>query len=379
METSYKRLSFILAFALASVFNCVKAQDIDHLLLKDFRPVSIYKIPVTHLNKAAYAVIDIHSHDYAQTEKEVEQWVNTMFECGIEKTIILSGATGEKFDAIVKKYSRYPDQFDIWCGLDYSGYDQPGYGPAAVKELERCFKMGAKGVGELSDKGMGVNYSEAKKTGGMHFDDARLKPLFDKCADLNLPVNIHLADPIWMYENMDASNDGLMNAQTWRIDQTKPGIIGFDALMRTLENLVKQNPRTTFIACHFANLNHDLNQLGKLLDKYPNLYSDISARYAESATIPRAMQAFYEKYQDRLLYGTDMGLDSDMYRITFRILETNDEHFYGREISTYHWAMNGFGLPKKILEKLYFVNATKLGVTKRIDSQNIHYEQIKNK
>lgn len=379
METSYKRLSFILAFALASVFNCVKAQDIDHLLLKDFRPVSIYKIPVTHLNKAAYAVIDIHSHDYAQTEKEVEQWVNTMFECGIEKTIILSGATGEKFDAIVKKYSRYPDQFDIWCGLDYSGYDQPGYGPAAVKELERCFKMGAKGVGELSDKGMGVNYSEAKKTGGMHFDDARLKPLFDKCADLNLPVNIHLADPIWMYENMDASNDGLMNAQTWRIDQTKPGIIGFDALMRTLENLVKQNPRTTFIACHFANLNHDLNQLGKLLDKYPNLYSDISARYAESATIPRAMQAFYEKYQDRLLYGTDMGLDPDMYRITFRILETNDEHFYGREISTYHWAMNGFGLPKKILEKLYFVNATKLGVTKRIDSQNIHYEQIKNK
>lgn len=379
METSYKRLSFILAIALASVFNCVKAQDIDHLLLKDFRPVSIYKIPVTHLNKAAYAVIDIHSHDYAQTEKEVEQWVNTMFECGIEKTIILSGATGEKFDAIVKKYSRYPDQFDIWCGLDYSGYDQPGYGPAAVKELERCFKMGAKGVGELSDKGMGVNYSEAKKTGGMHFDDARLKPLFDKCADLNLPVNIHLADPIWMYENMDASNDGLMNAQTWRIDQTKPGIIGFDALMRTLENLVKQNPRTTFIACHFANLNHDLNQLGKLLDKYPNLYSDISARYAESATIPRAMQAFYEKYQDRLLYGTDMGLDPDMYRITFRILETNDEHFYGREISTYHWAMNGFGLPKKILEKLYFVNATKLGVTKRIDSQNIHYEQIKNK
>jgi len=164
----------------------------------------------------------------------------------------------------------------------------------------------------------------------------------------------------WMSKKMQASNKGRMKGQTWRIDFTKPGIIGFDALMTSLENLVKQNPKTTFIACHFANLNHDLDRLGQMLDKYPNLYSDISARYAESATIPRAMQSFYTKYQDKLLYGTDMGLDPDMYRITFRILESNDEHFYGREISTYHWAMNGFGLPKDILKKLYHANANKL-------------------
>lgn len=364
METSLKKLRFILVFALLSVFIGVKAQDADQLLLKDFRPVSIYKIPVTDVNKALYKAIDIHSHDYARTVEEVDQWVKTMDACGIEKTIILSGATGAKFDAVVKKYSNYPDRFEIWCGLDYSGYDKPDYGPAAVKELERCYQMGAKGVGELSDKGMGVNYSEEKKTGGMHFDDARLKPLFDKCAELNLPVNIHLADPIWMYEKMDAHNDGLMNAQTWRIDLSKPGILGFDALMGTLENVVKQNPKTTFIACHFANLNHDLERLGRMLDQHPNLYSDISARYAESATIPRAMQSFYTKYQDRLLYGTDMGLDPDMYKITFRILESNDEHFYGREISTYHWAMNGFALQKDLLKKLYHDNAVKLLIKK---------------
>lgn len=341
----------------------LRAQPADQLLLKDYKPVSIYKIPVTHVNKAYYKAIDIHSHDYARSEEEVAQWVKTMDECNIEKTIILSGATGAKFDAVVKKYSKFHDRFEIWCGLDYSGYDQPGYGPAAIKELERCYKMGAKGVGELSDKGMGVNYSEVQNTGGMHFDDPRLKPLFDKCADLHLPVNIHLADPIWMYGKMDANNDGLMNALTWRIDLTKPGIIGFDELMITMENVVKQNPKTTFFACHFANLNHDLDRLGRLLDQYPNLYSDISARYAESATIPRAMQSFYEKYQDKLLYGTDMGLDPDMYRITFRILESNDEHFYGREISTYHWAMNGFSLQNNILKKLYRDNANMLKIT----------------
>jgi predicted TIM-barrel fold metal-dependent hydrolase len=72
------------------------------------------------------------------------------------------------------------------------------------------------------------------------------------------------------------------------------------------------------------------------------------------------MKAFYEKYQDRLLYGTDMGFDPSMYRITFRILETEDEHFYETEQFGYHWALHGFGLPDDVLRKLYRDNAAKL-------------------
>jgi uncharacterized protein len=110
---------------------------------------------------------------------------------------------------------------------------------------------------------------------------------------------------------------------------------------------------------NFANLNHDLAKLGKLLDKYPNLYADISARYAESATIPLFMETFYEKYQDRLMYGTDMGYDAPMYRLTFRILESKDEHFYESGYG-YHWALNGIGLSKDVLKKLYHENAAKI-------------------
>jgi predicted TIM-barrel fold metal-dependent hydrolase len=145
-------------------------------------------------------------------------------------------------------------------------------------------------------------FNKPVKAWGMHFDDPRMKPLFEACTRLNMHVSIHVADPIWMYEKMDSTNDSLMNAQNWRIDLTKPGIIGFDALITTLENAVKNNPETTFIACHFVNRNHDMEKLGTLFDKYPNLYADISARYEESATIPRYMKTFYEKYQDRLLY-----------------------------------------------------------------------------
>jgi predicted TIM-barrel fold metal-dependent hydrolase len=130
-------------------------------------------------------------------------------------------------------------------------------------------------------------------------------------------------------------------------------------MINTLEEAVKNNPGTTFIACHYANTSYDLSILGKLFDRYPNLYADIAARYAETAPVPRATAAFYEKYQDRLVYGTDMGMDASMYQITFRILETLDEHFYEHKQFGYHWALNGLGLSDAVLKKIYSDNAKK--------------------
>jgi len=327
----------------------------ENLLLKNYNPVSIYKVPVTKIDKARFRVIDVHSHPYAESIEQVVQWVKTMDACGIERTIILSHETGTKFDSLCAIYGKYPGRFELWCGFDYSGYDKPGFGPAAVAELERCYKMGARGVGELGDKGKGLFYCQPPAW-GMHLDDPRMDALLEKCAELGMPINIHVADPIWMYQPMDSTNDGLMNAYSWRLDN-QPGIIGHAGMIKILENAVKRHPKTTFIACHFANCDYDLNILGAMLDKYPNLYADISARYAETAPIPRFVRKFYERYQNRLLYGTDMGLDADMYHITFRILESTDEHFYETGQFGYHWALNGFGLPEKILKKVYRQNA----------------------
>jgi len=337
----------------------LRGQDADKILVKDYRPVSIFKVPVSHIMKAAYPVYDAHTHDYAKNEDQLKAWVKAMDECGIEKSVVLTEASGAGFDSLYDLYSKYKNRFDLWCGFDYTGYDKPGWSEKAVKELERCFKKGAKGVGEEGDKGLGLFFNPVQAW-GMHFDDARMKPLFKKCAELGMPISIHVADPIWMYEKMDSTNDGLMNAQTWRIDMTKPGIIGFDALLQTLENAVRDNPKTIFVACHFANLNHDIDKLGKMFDRYPNFYADISARYAESAPIPRYMKTFYIKYQDKLLYGTDMSFDLAMYRTTFRILESEDEHFYETELFGYHWALYGFGLPKDVLKKVYHDNAARL-------------------
>ncbi len=367
MVTDFKKSKVfclvITIFYFSQLTNPAKAQQSpQQLLLKNFRPKSIYNIPRTKVSKAKYLAVDVHSHPYAKSPKEIEQWVKIMDEVGIEKTIILSYKTGVKFDSIYSEYAgKYPDRFEVWCGFDYTGYDQPGYGPAAVAELERCYKVGAKGVGELGDKGKGLFYSKPPAW-GMHIDDPRMNPLLEKCAELGLPINIHVAEPIWMYEKMDSTNDGLMNAYEWRLDN-QPNIVDHAGMIDILERAVKQHPRTTFIACHFANCSYDLNILGSLFDKYPNLYADMGARFAETAPIPRFVSKFFEKYQDRLLYGTDMGFDKEMYQITFRILESADEHFYEIDQFGYHWPLNGFALSDQVLRKIYRENA--LSILKR--------------
>jgi uncharacterized protein len=334
------------------------------ILLKDYRPESIYKIPVTQIAKAKFPIIDMHSHPYAKTAQEIDEWVRNMDEVGVEKTIILTMATGAEFDGIQKKYSKYPERFEMWCGFDFAGYDKPGFGTAAVKELERCRQAGARGVGEIHDKGQGLR-SGKSKTAGMHPDDPRMDALFAKCGELGMPISLHVADPIWMYQKMDRHNDGLMNAYYWRLDN-QPNIVGLSGMIDIFERTLARHRRTAFIACHFANLDYDLGRLGEVLERNPNLYADISARYAETAPIPRFAAQFYEKHADRLVYGTDMGFDKPMYRVTFRILESLDEHFYEVEQFSYHWSLNGLGLSDAVLKQVYRENAAGILASRRL-------------
>lgn len=329
----------------------------DELLLKDYKPRSIFQIPEHRIERAKYRVIDVHSHDYARTDADVDRWVQTMDAINMEKTIILSGSVGQRFDATLKKYGRYPTRFTVWCGLDYKGLHEPGFGPGAIAELERCHKAGALGVGELSDKGRGLG--STSNTFGVHIDDPLMDPILEKCADLRMPVNIHVGEDKWMYEAMDASNDGLMNGWKWRIAKG-PGVLEHDEVVDTLESAVKKHPRTTFIACHLANCCSDLSRLAAMLDKYPNLYADIGARYAELSPIPRFVSAFLQRYDNRIFYGTDVDPEPEMYRVTFRLLETADEHFYPVHFRKYHWPMHAWNLPAATLKHIYRSNAQML-------------------
>ena len=143
-ESEMKRVNVYRSVFVVIAYLCIivtsSGQNINDLKLKNYRPVSIYKVPVTNVTKAKYPAIDMHTHVYGRNDQEIAQWIKAMDACGIEKSIVFTGATGARFDTLVKMYSKYGNRFELWCGFDYTGYDKPGYGPEAVKELERCFK-----------------------------------------------------------------------------------------------------------------------------------------------------------------------------------------------------------------------------------------------
>ena len=131
----------------------------DKLLLNDFRPRSMFKIPKTEIVKAKFPIFDAHHHAQARTAAAVDEQLKLMDTVGVERTVVFSGS-GAQFDENRKLYSSHPSRFDLWCGLDSRGATEPGYGPAAVKELRRCHEMGAVGLGEIVDKGRGFGVRE---------------------------------------------------------------------------------------------------------------------------------------------------------------------------------------------------------------------------
>jgi len=367
------------------------------LLLNDYLPRSLYRVPVTEINKAKYPVIDAHCHGHGPLS--VGEMVRMMDAVGVEKTVIFTGAsTVDRFTAISREYAQYPDRFDTWCMFDLNDFGKPDFGKKAVKSLEDCHRAGARGVGELHDKGRGFTWQyasrRAPRTGrprrafaplnggptytrppdppnpnaptGPHADDPRLDVLWERAGQLGMPINIHVSDPIWSYQKMDNTNDGLMNGWSWQI-VLEPGMYDHDELVNSLDRTVQKHPKTTFIACHLSNLDYDLTRLGGMFDRHPNLYADIAARFAETATIPRFTRQFLMKYPDRVMYGTDVTYNQAFFGTTFRILETEDEHFYKRGLVetanfnfNYHWTLNGFGLPDPVLKNIYHDNAVNI-------------------
>ncbi len=365
-----KKFIYILA-AVALVVACAprgekSAQDTSReiaaqILLKDYDPVSIFNIPVTNIEKAKYGVIDMHSHDYNNSDPElIAEWVRTMDACGVAHTHVMHCEwIGKPFEEAVAAYGKYPDRFTVWCSLDYTDFESEDWEERCKAHLAKCKAMGAFGIGEMVDKGVGDVYAHPVKGYDIHLDHPKMQSILEYVGEIGMPISIHVGEPIWMYEPIDEHNDGLMNGANWFVDTSAENCYDYDQVMECFVKAAKAHPNTQFIACHYLNMNQDYERLGAILDECPNVWLDIAARVAESAATPRATRRFLEKYSDRIFFGTDNGTSADMYRTVYRILETEDEHIYFPSFG-YHWPLSAFDLPDDVLRKIYYQNAERL-------------------
>ncbi len=329
----------------------------DSVLLKDYEPDSSLVVPRSTIVKAKFPVIDVHTHPsqcQIKTPEDVAAWVRTMDEEGIQMSVVFAG-TGEQFDRVAEMFlSKYPKRFQVFCSLDTANIDAPDYSQRAVAELVRCYRKGARGVGELSDKGSGLQKGTYPREKRLHVDDPRMGPIWDKCAELSMPVNLHIADHPSCWKPLGPNQERTPTFQAF--NQFGKDVPSYEELLVMRDRMLERHPKTTFILCHFSNQGNDTASLAKVLDRFPNVYVDLSARDYEIGRQPRTALAFLNRYRDRIMFGTDMGRDKEMYEGWWRLLETADEFLPGRV----WWPYYGIDLPDTTLKSIYTETALKV-------------------
>jgi len=335
--------------------NC-QAPTLEPPSILDYRPRSTLIAPEHPIPRAKYPVIDYHGHPGAllNSAERLEQLRAAMDGLNIRVMVSASNASGEALArqvALVKASPAMADRVRILAGIDFRNVG-PGWAERAVKQLEADVAAGAVGIGEIS-KSLGLSIRKADGS-RLQIDDPDLDPVWAAAARLRLPVFIHTADPSEFWQPLDYNNErwlelALFPNRRYPADQFP----SFEQLAAERDNLIRRNPKTTFVVAHLGWHAADLGRLAKLMDSFPNMYTEVGAVLYDIGRQPRAAHDFFVRFQDRILFGKD-SFQPEEYPYFWRVFETRDDYFsYYRD---YHatWKLYGIDLPDEVLKKVYY-------------------------
>ena len=330
------------------------------MTVDEYEPRSTLVVPQHPVTKAKYPFIDVHTHwDTTMSRERLDQLVSELDRINLHLAVDLSGGTGSRLEAGVKNMKgAYPKRFVIFANLSYEGIDDPDYGTKAAQRLEQDFRNGAQGLKIFKEHGLEIKDGKGQR---IPTDDPRFDPIWEKCAELHIPVLIHTGEPKSFFEPQDRFNERWLELKQFPNRARPPSRYpSWEQIMKEQHDLFAKHPRTTFIAAHLSWLGGDLGQLGKVLDEHPNMYVDIAAVLAELGRQPRFAHEWFVKYQDRILFGKDITENMSEYHVYFRVLETSDEYFdYYRRRHAF-WKLYGLALPDEVLKKIYYKNALRI-------------------
>ncbi|HXI54651.1 MAG TPA: amidohydrolase family protein [Polyangia bacterium] len=327
--------------------------------------------------------IDVHMHiapdGIGPALKMMDEW-------GIDGGVNLSGMyPGPPYGALEMQLAaaaRTSGRIVVFANTNFRLVrTRKDYGVAMAELLAESKRLGA--VGLKIPKGLGLGYPAPDGKHLLPIDDHGLDPLFEKAGELGMPVAIHIGDPKAFWKPATPENerwDELRAHPEWSF-YGEP-VPSWEALYAAFERRVARHPKTNFIAVHFGNDPEDPDRVMKMLDRYPNFYIDTAARIPELGRHPvEKMRRFYEKYQDRVLFGTDTGVGATpqemmfgstgetppgradevrFFTSTWRYFETLDRQFESPTPIQGRWKIDGVGLSPAILRKIYFDNAARL-------------------
>ena len=353
------------------------------LALEDYEPKSMLHVPENRVPRARFPAIDFHTHlswsarrgriTEAHNNATVEEALNVMDRKNVRMMVNLTGGYGKVLEQTIKYWQvSHPNRFVVFTEPWFEKIIEPGYPQFQAQQISRAHELGARGLKILKSLGL---YVREQVTSGplLNIDDRRFDPMWEAAGTHRMPVAIHISDPEAFFLPTDRFNERYeeLNAHPdW-------SFYGKDfpnnrELQEARNRVIARHTGTQFVLLHVGD-SENLGYVSELLDRYRNVHVEIGARIGELGRQPRASRKFFDKYQDRILFGTDAVPRGDdtpqqvfgdqLYEIYYRFLETEDEYFdyapapkppQGR------WRIYGIGLPESILRKVYYDNAARL-------------------
>ena len=256
--------------------------------------------------------------------------------------------------------------------FDTAGWGTPSWSSRIISQLDRNIEGGAVSVKLWKNIGM----TERDKNGRfIMVDDPGLKPVIDHIILKNLPVTGHLGEPrnCWLPLNeMTVRGDSSYFAENPQYHMfLHPDYPSYEDQINARDHLLELHPDLKFIGCHLGSLEWNVDELAKRLDKYPGMVVDMAARIChlqyQSAKDRLKVRNFCIKYQDRLLYGTDLSSNpsSEKTGLSEWIHNTWTEDWKyfttDEEMTTtsFRGSFRGLKLPREVIQKIYSENAIK--------------------
>lgn len=358
MKTYIRIVCYFLAAAvICQGCSSINSQEADYYTVSDYKDVR--KID-THIH------IFTESNDFMDLAKEENfRVVNIALDPRNDMDVVRRQF---RFCQLQKKNN--PSSVAIASSFSMEGWDKPDWLERNLAWLDSSIDNGAIAVKIWKNIGMVYRDKDNKL---IMIDDPRFDPIFKMLTERNVAVIGHLGEPknCWLpLEEMTTNNDRRYFQEHPQYHMYQhPELPSYEEQIAARDRMLEKNPDLTFVGAHVASLEWSVDELAKRLDRFPKMSVDLAARmgqmFYQTHNDREKVREFFIKYQDRILYATDMGASGDESRESLKkeLHDTwmRDWTYFVTDDSLTSTLVNvpyrGLQLPRDVVDKIYYGNA----------------------
>lgn len=275
-----------------------------------------------------------------------------------------------------------PRTFHFAATFSMDNYADKDWAIKVNQRIDEQVKHGAIGVKIWKNVGMVERDKDGKL---LMLDNPLFEPIVKNIKNNNVTLIVHAGEPhnCWLpLDKMTNDNDReyFRDHPDYHM-ALHPEMPSYEEQMRVRDNFLAHHPEIKFAGAHMASLEWSVDKLAEFLDKYPNARVDLAARMTEvqyqSVRDYKKVRNFFIKYQNRLMYGTDLTTEADDspsnkaqnppidvsgdFSKTAHNVWQNDWKYLAtsnvQNVAQIHANVKGLQLPKSVINKIYYANA----------------------